>query len=287
MEKEQSTNKKEQGFSLVEIVIGLAIFAVGASSILFLITQQQFLVSNKEQTMRAQAFVSEGLEATKAIAQKNWAALTVGNHGLAFANNEWQFSGAQDSSGIFVRKIIITDIDSKSKQIISQAEWGITSQKFKVETPLILTNWESVVDGGGGPGSGDSGLSGDWANPQTLTSVDLGAGRNGTDVVVENNKVYISSTASDDAKKDLSIYDVSAPAAPVLLGELEINGKGINSLALSGNELFAASSENNQEFMVINVSNPSSPTKITQIDLEGDSNALSIFYADNFIYLGR
>ena len=71
------------------------------------------------------------------------------------------------------------------------------------------------------------------------------------------------------------------------MGELEINGKGINSLALSGNELFAASSENNQEFMVINVSNPSSPTKITQIDLEGDSNALSIFYADNFIYLGR
>ena len=70
MEKEQSTNKKEQGFSLVEIVIGLAIFAVGTSSILFLISQQQFLVSNKEQTMRAQTFVSEGLEATKAIAQK-------------------------------------------------------------------------------------------------------------------------------------------------------------------------------------------------------------------------
>src|SRR3989344_3856090 len=201
---------KVRGFSLVEIVIGLAIFAVGASSILFLITQQQFLVSNKEQTMRAQTFVSEGLEATKAIAQKNWNALTAGNHGLTFASGEWQFSGVQDSNSIFVRKIIITDIDSKSKQIISQAEWGITSQKFKVEPPLILTNWESVVDGGGGPGSGDSGLSGDWANPQTLTSVDLGAGRNGTDVVVENNKVYISSTASDDAKKDLSIYDVSA-----------------------------------------------------------------------------
>lgn len=277
-----------QGFSLVEILVGLAILSIGVTSALVLISQQQFLAVNKEENFRAQALASEGLEAVKAIAQKDWSSLTEGEHGLIFSSGEWQFSGNQDLNDIFTRKIIIIEVDSKTKQVTSQIEWAAASQQnFNIKLLTILTDWEVVLESGGSPESGDSGLSGDWSNPQTLISTDLGAGRKGTDVAVENSIVYISSIASDPDKKDLSIYDVSAPSNPVLLGELDIGGRGINSLALNGNELYAASPDNDREFVVINVSDPASPTKITQLDIGGNVDVLSIFYSDNFVYLGR
>lgn len=271
----------------MEILIGLAILAIGATSGLLLISQQQFLASNKEQNVRAQSLASEGLEAVKAIGQKDWNVLNSGEHGLIFSNNEWQFSGSEDSQDIFIRKIIIIALDSKTKQIVSRAEWGTGSQKNKVELTTVLTDWEKVLESGGAPGSGDSGLSGNWSNPQTLVSVDLGAGRQGTDIVAKNEKVYVPTIASDSGKKDLSIYDVGNPGNPVLLGEIEIGGKGIQSLSLSGNYLYGVSPDDDREVLVIDVSNPVSPATITQVNLDGNADAVSIFYADNFIYTGR
>ncbi|MEE8131822.1 MAG: beta-propeller domain-containing protein [Candidatus Paceibacterota bacterium] len=273
-----------RGFSLVEILIGLAVMAIGVSGALVLISQQQFLASDKEQAVQAQALASEGLEAVRAINQKNWDDLTVGEHGLSFSGGEWQFSGSEDLNGIFARKIIINNLDSRTKQIVSRIEWEDNSN---IELLMVLTDWQGIIESGGDPGSGDPGLSGDWSNPQTLISVDIGAGRKGTDVVVENSKVYISSVASDPDKNDLSIYDVSTPSNPVLLGELNTDGKGINSLALSGDELYAASPDNEQEFLIINISNPNSPSVISQLDLGDSKDAISIFYLDDFVYLGR
>lgn len=267
----------------MEILIGLAVFAIGVSSGLILISQHQFLAADKEKNIRAQSLSSEGLEAVKAIAQKNWSSLMAGEHGLVFSNGEWQFSGSWDTNDIFTRKIVIADIDSKTKQITSRAEWN----SGEVELSLLLTDWKSVLGSGGSPGSGDTGLSGNWANPQTLSSIDLGAGREGTDVIIENNKVYVSSIASSQSKKDLSIFNVSNPSSPSLLGELETGGNGINSLALNGNYLYAVSSDNDKEFMVIDVSNPSSPVKVSQLDLDGTVDALSVFYDNNIVYIGR
>ena len=130
-----------KGFSLVEILVGLTVLAVGVSSGLVLISQQQFLASTKEKNIRAQALISEGQGAVKSINKKNWDSLTEGEHGLVFSGGEWQFYGNYDTNDIFTRKIIITNINAQTKQVVSRVEWG---QDSMIELSTILTDWRNV-----------------------------------------------------------------------------------------------------------------------------------------------
>lgn len=278
-----------KGQTLIEALVAVGIFLISINAIIFLLFAAQSIFGDTERNQAALNYASEGAEAVKSIRNRNWDELTDGEHGLIFSDNQWLFSETSDSKENLTRKIIVTTQTGDIKNIKSLVSWQINPLNPRtLQIEEILTRWKIILDSesSGGEGNG-GGTTGDWLTPQTLSSIDIGPGNEGSDVAVMSSKVYISSIASDINKPDLFIFDVSNPSAPFLISQKDLGIKGLNSLSLFQNYLYAVSSDNNQEFLVIDISNPASPSKIAVLDLTGEADALSVFYYDNFVYVGR
>jgi len=278
-----------KGQTLIEALVAVGIFLISINAIIFLLFAAQSIFGDTERNQAALNYASEGAEAVKSIRNRNWDELTDGEHGLIFSDNQWLFSETSDSKENLTRKIIVTTQTGDIKNIKSLVSWQINPLNPRtLQIEEILTRWKIILDSESSGGEGDGGgTTGDWLTPQTLSSIDIGPGNEGSDVAVMSSKVYISSIASDINKPDLFIFDVSNPSAPFLISQKDLGIKGLNSLSLFQNYLYAVSSDNNQEFLVIDISNPASPSKIAVLDLTGEADALSVFYYDNFVYVGR
>ena len=292
----QKTRKKNShsnvtGQIMVEVLVALALVSLGIGLATLLFVGSETVVADRISSIEARFLAKEGIEAAEKIlsSQAEWDSVSDGSHGLVETAGIWSFSGTEDVYNNFTRKIVINFLDDNRKETKSQVSWvGRSGKTLTVDLTTILTNWEEVVDGGGGAGSGDTGLFDDWTTPQTIASFDLveGAGRSGTDIVVQDAIVFISTEASDTKKLDFSIINTTNKSDLQLLGELD-TGPDILSLAVSGSYVYAVSSDDVEEFFVIDINNLSSPQKVAGIDLSGDADALTIFYKNNFVYLGR
>lgn len=274
--------KYEQQFgqSLVEILVAIGVFLVVAGSVIGVISGGQDLLSDTLQATHSAEYAVEGLEATRAIRDADWGALTDGAHGVTLTGGSWQFSGASDARDIYTRTITVATLDPNTKIATTTITWSTDPLRpQRIEAVQKLTAWQTASPT-------LCSLSGDWANARVIGSADLGAGRSGTDVEVATSTVYISSTASDSSKKDLSIYNTSNPASPQLLGQINVGG-GINEFAYHDGYIFAVSSDDSEEFKVIDVRNPAAPVEIEDMNLGGTGNANTITYWKNHVFIGR
>ena len=92
------------GFTLIETMIALAVFAIGSLGVLFAINEQSknmLLIENKTiATWIAENTITE-MRATKDISK--------GNQNLQFANREWVVRTTQESSGLTeVEKVTVS-----------------------------------------------------------------------------------------------------------------------------------------------------------------------------------
>lgn len=135
-----------KGFSLVEIILGSALFAllipvfVGA----LIYSGETAVLSGK----RAQAvfFAEEGLEAVRNIRDEDFSLLVDGVHGLSISGGEWTLSGTSDTNGIFTRFVTISSIDADRKQASSEIIWQQNNQRTgSVSYSTRLTNWRKFV----------------------------------------------------------------------------------------------------------------------------------------------
>ena len=136
---------KNKGFSLVEVLIALAVFILGIVSIGFLILDSS--VSSRQGIERTQAILlaHEGLSAARAIRDNDFDDLTVGTHGIAISSNTWIFSGSSDTQDQFTRTITVTDIDSVTKQIQSTVAWQFSEgRQSSVDFTTYLTDWNQT-----------------------------------------------------------------------------------------------------------------------------------------------
>ena len=108
---------KNRGFTLIEAILGLAIFVLivsGLASALIYAWRSGAVAGDRQ---RAVFYAAEGLEATRNIRDASFANLVDGVYGLAVSANVWTFSGSSDSTGIFQRQISISTVDANTKQI--------------------------------------------------------------------------------------------------------------------------------------------------------------------------
>lgn len=268
------------GQSLVEILVAIGVFLVVAGSVVGVIAGGQDLLSDALQATHSAEYAVEGLEATRAIRDADWNALTDGTHGVTFLGGSWQFSGASDTRDIYRRTVTIATIDPNTKIATTTITWGTDPLRpQRIDAVQTLTSWQTASPT-------LCTLTGDWTHPRVLGSVNIGAGRSGTDIYIVATTTYISSTASDEDKKDFSIYDTSDPANPQLMGEVNV-GKGINEFVYNDGYVFAASSDDSEEFKIIDVRNPRAPAKIAAMNLGGNGNANTIAYWKNHVFIGR
>jgi len=273
------------GQSLVDILIGLALLSLGISFAAILVFGGQDAVTERGNATEAQSLAEEGLNAAKLIFQNNWSAVSDGTHGLSFASGTWALSGAQDTQNIYTRQITVTSTDANTKDISSQVSW-LTNPQRPQNVTLVgrVTNWKTIIATGGDACGGS--LTGDWQNPRTLGSVDLGAGISATGLDVKDKIVYMSGTASTASKHDFFIVDATDGQNPRIVSSLN-TGSGLNGIDAAGNYAYLANKSSTAQLQIIDISNISAPVLRSSLGLPGVSAyGNTIFYYDAKVFIG-
>ncbi len=273
--------------SSVEVMIALALFVLMtmAAFTLFGTTLSQDALSRERQT--AQNAVQEGQEAVRQIRNADWDALTAGTHGLVLSGGMWSFNGTEDVQDIYHRSVVVTDVGNDARDVAVTVQWtSAGGGNATAAASARLTNWQAPPLPSGS-NCNEASSSGNWANPVVIGSADIGAGNQGTDVVVNLPYVYVSGVAASASKPDLFVFDVSNPASPTLVGSIDIGSGGINALFLKGDYLYAASPNDSKELIVFDISAPTSTIEVASVNLPGSANALSVIVQDTLVAIAR
>ena len=144
MKKYKTTIRYQRGFSLVEILLAVAVFVSIATALVTTLIYGQESTALAGARARAVFLAEEGLEATRNIRDANFTNLTNGTHGLAISSNQWNFAGSSDVADIFTRQIVISAVDADRKQAISTVTWQQNAQRTgEVSLISYLTNWQA------------------------------------------------------------------------------------------------------------------------------------------------
>jgi len=146
----------KSGFSLIEVIIALGIFAILAAGVFNVATSsyRNFYSTGDKQSLTE--YAQEGIEAVRAIRDNSWQDIedaSGSNHGLVKTNGYWQFSGTSDTFGDLTRVVTISDVERNSSyEIVSSGGTDDPHTKKAVVTisgagisnyvlTTYLTNW--------------------------------------------------------------------------------------------------------------------------------------------------
>ena len=261
----------DAGVALVEVLVALAVFSISMSAVVLLFFGNQTSGYNIANSRDAMGYARNGIEAVRAIRDRDWNELGDGPHGLRFNNNQWEFWETSDSRNNLTRTVTITtDIDG-NKFIESKVTWIVSS----THKPQIVLN--EVLS------PGNEGLSGDWKKMRIVGSYDAGADGAATDVAFSKNYVYVANSASIASVADLFIFDVASHSNPILKSALNVE-EGLMAVAVSGSYAYAVE-ENSPDFFIINITNPTAPYLVSKLTLNGGSGR-TISARDSYVYVG-
>ncbi len=266
---------REKGQSILEVLIALGVLAMSLSAAVYLFFSGQSMMIDSRLNQKALYLARQNMEEARLNAISNFGNL--------------QSSSSTDSG--FLKELIVEQTAGDTKKITSRVSWNPAPlRNSKKELVTYLTDWRSVSlvgpGAGGAGGGGGGGLSGDWLNPQTLSSFDLGPGNEGMDVEVKNNTVFMAAKASDANKKDFYVVDVANPANPTLKKDIN-TGEGLVVLSIRGNYAYAAHNDDENQIQIINISDESNPVLIKSFSFQSNNKeGKSIYSLGGFVYAG-
>lgn len=132
------------GFSLLEALLTLSIFALLISVFAGGLTFGQQSIHTSSSRVQANFLAEEGLEAVRSMRDEDFGLLTSGTHGLDSSSGVWNFSGTSDVTDIFTRTVTVSDIDSETKSAVVNVSWQQSAVRSgTVELNTRLTNWKT------------------------------------------------------------------------------------------------------------------------------------------------
>lgn len=183
-----SALKKSEGWSFIEIIISISLFAFLAVGVMTLISSHATNTIVESDSLLASAFAQEGLEAVKSIRQKAWNNLIYKQSGVQKIAATWELKGKDtfDIFDIYTRRINFINIwrdangirvlsshpdarlDPHSKEVSLEVSWSRNSMSQNISYVTLFTNWDSLdwtqtdwSDGGG---------QNIWSNPRRFRS---------------------------------------------------------------------------------------------------------------------
>lgn len=252
--------KTKKAFSLVEVILAIGLFSAlvlaMTSGVTFAIQSTQiFAIKNK-----AIFLADEGLEAARSIRNEAFANLTLGTFGLAQTGNKWVLSGSSDVVGPYTRSLVITSIDSTTKQVVSTVSWSSPSAGSESIT-MYLTNWYRTV----APA---------WSAPYQAAKLDLTGNHDGTKVAVSGNYAFV---VRRTGSPNFHVIDISNSAAPSQVFNTTLSGS-LTDIFISGNYAYITSDDGTAEFRIINISTPTAPsvTSTNSLPLLNAANGVQV-----------
>ncbi|MEK7105241.1 MAG: prepilin-type N-terminal cleavage/methylation domain-containing protein, partial [Patescibacteria group bacterium] len=311
-----------RGQSIVEVIVAIAILAIGASSIIMLVLSSfRGGLSGGRQT-EAVSYGREGWEATRSIGTSAYNHLVNGTYGLTDASGAWAFSGSSDTNADYTRAVAVADVnrdgsgaivasggskDIQTKQVTTTVSWLSGTVARTLTYVDYITNWDSRqffhdlsahfntgtqastqvytdADSDGAEGLATTPPIA-WYCAEVEGGIDDTGNAAAVDVVVNGNFAYYV-TNVDSAGPEFLVVNVSDPASPATVGSLEL-GASATSVSISGQFVYVTTDSNSAELMVVNVTTPTAPTLAGTLNLAGNVDALDIYATGSRAYLTR
>lgn len=221
------TIKNKKGFSLLEILLATALFAIFSVGVLGLIIQGWQMNRVATETTIAKEYASEGIEAARSVSNRSFSSLVnSGSVGVTLSGGVWTFSGTNNIfDSKYTRTIAVADVyrdgsnnivasggtlDPLTKKITSTVSWNFSAVRPEsVVLSTYITNWRSaysstrkggiLVYGNGGATTDsivykvfDAGAS-TWSAAQSVADVDGST----TNKVMRSAKIYASASRNE------------------------------------------------------------------------------------------
>lgn len=261
------------GQSTLELIIALALIASGAAAAVAVFFGARSLLLDAQLSREALDLEHRLLENARLAAEQDFAGL----------------ASASSTEKEFLEETLVESVDADTKRITARVSWQADPlRSAKVEAVTLLTNWRNAAPPPDPNDDGGSGPSGDWRNPRTLGSVDLGPGNSATGLDAVNKIVYMTAEASAAAKPDFFIIDATDGQNPFIVSSLD-TGPSLNSIDASVGYAYVANDAPDAELQIIDISSPASPAVIgtyTAQGVSGASHGRAVFYSDGKAYLG-
>jgi len=146
-------NKNNKGFSLLELILAVAIFSLGSYAMATLLIDVNINTRYNTEKTEALFYAKEGLSATQSIRDKGWADFTTTEgSGLVVDSGGWILNG--DASDLidnkYTRTVSIEEVDTWLKKITSTISWPLTpTRTSSITLTTYLSDWkENITDGG-------------------------------------------------------------------------------------------------------------------------------------------
>jgi hypothetical protein len=308
-----------RGQTIIEVIVAVAVFAVLSTSALFLILGSFESVRYGGEQEMALAFVSEGIDAARSIANQGWGKLLFGGpYGVSSVSGYWQLFGTGDTSGKFSRTINVDQVyrngsgdiapsgtfDPRTKKVTLQVNWEtVVGRPNLISLISYFSLWSSLIwretttaDFSDGTftdtqvasiGDGAVTLSGapgpGFACLSPTAFYDTPGVFDGQGVFVAGNRGYLV-TDNNPGGREFYIFDLTNQEDPQLLGSLNL-GAGGNGIVVSGNYAYIASEDNSQELKIIFVGIPSIPFQVGRYNTPGAADGLEVAVSGNYLYL--
>ncbi len=280
---------KNSAFSLVEVIVSVALFSIFAAVLLVSVTAIGFDISNSADRLSARYLMQETQEALRSIRDYDWDELAVGTYGLDTSNGYWELSGSNDVFGKFTRSVVLTQLNTYRYEMDVTISWTTdegVAQNLSSPT-FRLTNWKALFFIIDTQANFDEGTYFS-TNSIAVGSVQLdevadnwddfdeylveALGEQANEMVLVGTTLYIVS--DDNGGEEFVAYDISDLGSGIIteIGAVEI-GFNVNDIAVEGNYAFLATEDVDNELYIIDLLTLSLEQSF---DLSGDTNANGI-----------
>lgn len=154
---------EDKGFSLIEVVISVALFALIAGGGISAIIVPLSSGRGSSEVSKATQLALEGLEAVRSIRNANFTNIVGGTKGVGVSSSLWSFIGTSDVTDKFSRSINISNArrdaggtlvasggvtDPDTFVVKSDVNWSYsTGDTRNVSMSTLLTNWHKTIGG--------------------------------------------------------------------------------------------------------------------------------------------
>lgn len=140
----------QSGFSLLELILAIAIFSIGSYAMATMLIDSNISTRLTLDRTEALLYAKEGVLAVKSIRDSNWDLLSDGEYGLAGASDDaWELSGTSDLiNEKYTRVLNISDSETSSsiKDVLVTISWNLTTDReVSIALNTILTDWATTT----------------------------------------------------------------------------------------------------------------------------------------------
>jgi len=260
-----------QGFSLVELLLAVTVFALLTAGIIGAIVYARSSTASAGDHVRADYLAEEGTEAVRNIRDANYANIADGTYGVVQNSGVWSLSGSSDTNDIYTRSTTIATSGTNRKTVTSHVAWTGAGGSGQVDVVTQLTNWLASL-----PKS--------WSKPSQYAALDITGTIAGFKVATAGSYAYLVRKSSTGP--NFIVINISTPTNPTVVGTATLAGTPTN-IAVSGNYAYVSNSSSTGELQIVNITTPTTPTLAGTYNASGSAGGLGVYAVGTTVYLTR